>query len=492
MGDTGIRTEMQPNLFAFLALLSWPLVTLWLYRARPINQAILWTILGAWLLLPVGAEIKIPGVPGFDKISIPNIGALIGCVAVTRHPIRFWNRLGLAEVLLLMSLIGPFITSELNGDPILIGVSILLPALGHYDAVSAIVAEFIFLIPFFLGRELLRGSADNVEILRAMTIAGLLYTIPILFEIRMSPQLHTWFYGYFPHDFAQQVRNGGYRAVVFLGHGLIVAFFVMMTTIAASALSRTRTRVLRLPPAGITAYLAAILVLQKSMGALIYCSVAVPLVRFTQPRFQLRIAAVLVSVALLYPMLRLADLFPTRVLYDASSLVSGDRAESLEYRFDNEERLLQHASQRLIFGWGSWGRNRLYDEYGKDTSVTDGQWIIMISAFGLFGFVAKFGLLSLPVFRALAALKFARSIPDKVNLAALALILSINIVDLLPNSSISPWSWLLAGALLGRAEALYAFAHQHRLDLVFRRVNREVAKPELERARSMARSNVPR
>jgi hypothetical protein len=471
MGDTDIWTEMQPNTFAFLTLLSWPLVTLWLYRARPINQAMLWTILGAWLLLPVGAEIKIPGVPQFDKVSIPNIGALIGCVVVARHPIRFWNRFGLAEVLLLMSLIGPFITSKLNDDPILIGVRIL-PALSNYDAISAVVGEFIFLIPFFLGRQLLRASADNVEILRAMTIAGLLYTIPILFEIRMSPQLHAWFYGYFPHDeFGQQVRNGGFRAVVFLGHGLWVAFFVMMSTIAASALWRTRTRVLRLPPAGVAAYLAAILVLQKSMGALIYCGVAVPLVRFTRPRFQLRVATVLVSIALLYPMLRMAHLFPTSVLVNASTFVSGERADSLEFRFENEERLLQRASQRLIFGWGGWGRNRLYDEYGKDTSVVDGHWIAMIGAFGLFGFVGKFGLLCLPVFRALSALKFARSIPDKVYLAALALMLSINIVDLLPNSTLSPWSWLLAGALLGRAETLYAFAHQHRLDLVFNRVS---------------------
>jgi hypothetical protein len=472
MGDTDIRTEMQPNSFAFIALLSWPLVTLWLYCTRPINQAILWTILGAWLLLPVGAEIKIPGVPQFDKVSIPNISALIGCMVVARNPIWFWNRLGLAEVLLLMSLIGPFITSELNNDPILIGSSIPpLPALSTYDALSAVVAEFIFLIPFFLGRQLLRGPADNVEILRAMTVAGLLYTIPILLEIRISPQLHTWFYGYFPHSFAQQFRNGGFRAVVFLGHGLWVAFFVMMTTIAASALWRTRTPVLRLPPAGITAYLAAILVLQKSMAALIYCSAAVPLVRFTQPRFQLRIATVLVSIALLYPMLRLAGLFPTSVLVDVSTSVSGDRAESLQYRFDNEERLLQHASQRLIFGWGGWGRNRLYDEYGQDASVTDGQWIIMIGVFGFVGFVGKFGLLSLPVFRALSALKFARSMPDKVNLAALALILSINIVDLLPNSTLSPWSWLLAGALLGRAEALHAFAQQRRLDLILSRVS---------------------
>jgi hypothetical protein len=33
-------------------------------------------------------------------------------------------------------------------------------------------------------------------------------------------------------------------------------------------------------------------------------------------------------------------------------------------------------------------------------------------------------------------------------------------IDLLPNASLSPWTWLLAGALVGRAEALRAFSGQ--------------------------------
>jgi hypothetical protein len=34
----------------------------------------------------------------------------------------------------------------------------------------------------------------------------------------------------------------------------------------------------------------------------------------------------------------------------------------------------------------------------------------------------------------------------------MALIVAISVVDLLPNASINPWTCLLAGALLGRAE----------------------------------------
>jgi hypothetical protein len=232
----------------------------------------------------------------------------------------------------------------------------------------------------------------------------------------------------------------------------------MTTVVAAAAFWRIRIPVMRLPSAGITAYLGVVLVLCKSLGALVYGAVLVPLVRFTKPRLQLRLATVLVSIALLYPMLRAADLFPAGIILDAATSISTERASSLKTRFYNENLLVERASQRPLFGWGRWGRNRVYDDYGKDISVTDGRWIIVIGQFGLFGFLVEFGLLMLPVFRAALALRYAQSIHDEVMLAALTLILSINIVDLLPNASLSPWTWLLAGALLGRAEALRAMA----------------------------------
>jgi hypothetical protein len=93
------------------------------------------------------------------------------------------------------------------------------------------------------------------------------------------------------------------------------------------------------------------------------------------------------------------------------------------------------------------------DDTGDDVSVTDGRWIITMGQFGFVGFLAEFGLLALPIIRAASALKYAETAQDEVFLAALALILAINMIDLLPNSSISPWTWLIAGALLGRAEA---------------------------------------
>ncbi len=452
----------NPNLFAIIALLAWPAVALFLYQTRPLRQATLWTILGGYLLLPVGTSIKFEMIPQFDKVSIPNLSALIGCTLIAGRSVRWSNGFGLPEVLLLTFLLGPFVTSEFNGDPVSIGGRIL-PGVGHYDAMSAVVGEFLFLIPFFLGRQFFRRAADNAEVLRVLIAAGLFYSLPMLFEIRMSPQLHTWIYGYFPHSFVQQMREGGFRPVVFLGHGLLVAFFIMTTAVAAAAYSRTQSRVLRLPAAGVTAYLSVVLVLCKTLGALIYGAALVLLVRFTSPRIQVRIALALVTVALLYPTLRAADLFPTRTMVELARSIDEDRADSLKFRFDNEDMLLDHAWRRFLFGWGRFGRSRVYDDdSGRDVSVTDGRWIITMGQYGFVGFVAEFGLLALAIARAASALKYAETMEEQLFLAALALIVAINVVDLLPNASLSPWTWLLAGALLGRAEGLYGYAQARR------------------------------
>lgn len=459
---------MIRNWSVAVALLLWPIVALWLYKSRSLPQATLWTILGAYLLLPVGGSIKFEMIPALDKYSVPNLAALAGFVVVTRGWPRVLGGLGLGGLLILGFLFGPFITAELNGDPVVLAAK-TLPAETHYDALSAVVGQLLFLIPFFLGREVLRSAADVEETLRVLVVAGLAYSVLILLELRLSPQLHNWVYGYHPHEFVQQVRDGGYRAMVFLGHGLLTSFFIMTATVAAAAFWRTRAPILRVPSVGATAYLATLLVLCKSAGAIVYGFVLGLLVRFSNPRLQCRTAALLVIVALLYPLLRAADLFPTRSMLDAAAAISVDRAGSLEFRFNQEDQLLRRAQERILFGWGRWGRNRVYDEYGGDMSVTDGRWVITLGQFGLVGFLAEFGLLALSVFRAASALRFAEAEADRTYLAALALIVAVSVVDLLPNASLSPWTWLLAGALTGRAESLRALAHQRMVESKFGR-----------------------
>jgi len=234
-----------------------------------------------------------------------------------------------------------------------------------------------------------------------------------------------------------------------------VAFFAMTTTVAAAALWRAGSRVWQLPSSAVVGYLSAVLLLCRTLGALVYAAVLVPLVAIAEPKLQVRIAALLVGIVFLYPALRAGEVIPARSMIEVAEMVSNDRAESLAVRLEQEKQLLDHASERFLFGWGRWGRNRVVDpESGRDASVTDGRWTIALGQFGVIGFVTELALLGFPVFYAVSALKYAESKRERVLLAALALILAINLFDQLPNTSITPWSWLLAGALLGRAEAL--------------------------------------
>ena len=157
---------------------------------------------------------------------------------------------------------------------------------------------------------------------------------------------------------------------------------------------------------------------------------------------------------MLYPALRTVDLFPDSYLVDAAKIISTERADSLQFRFDHEKALLDRASQRIWFGWGRYGRSRLFDEWGNDISVTDGRWVITLGQYGIVGFIAEFGLLALTVIRAASAIRNIQSPKDAIFFAALALIVSVTEIDLLPDSSITPTTWLYAGILLGCAETI--------------------------------------
>jgi len=201
-------------------------------------------------------------------------------------------------------------------------------------------------------------------------------------------------------------------------------------------------------------FLGVMLILCKSVGSVIYAAIILSAIYFAKPTRQVKVACFLVMLAVSYPILRMAELVPIYEMVEVAESISEDRAQSLNFRFRNEEMLLSKAMQHTFFGWGSWGRNRVYDHRGKDLSVTDGRWVITLGIFGLFGYIAEFGLLALPVFRCARVIRKIDSRRGRIVLSALMLLLAINMIDLLPNSTITPFSWLLAGTLLGYSEAV--------------------------------------
>lgn len=433
----------MPNSVAYAALLIWPIVTLVMFSSMRPSHAAIWSLLAGYLMLPVKTSFDLPGVPAFDKTSIANLSTYIVAMMHTRGrsarlPQELWLKL-----LMALYLISPIMTSLNNRDTLIFG-DLIIPRLTAYDAFSAAAYKAIDLLPFLVGYNLLRTSSAQNDLLRATAIAGLGYSLLMLIEIRLSPQLHTWVYGFFPHSFEQQMRDDGFRPVVFLGHGLVVAIFSAMAVTATAGLARRDASMFGISSRLYLIYLFVVLVLCKSLGALVLATVAVTLTLFANRRTVRIVCAFSALVALAYPALRGADLVPVQMIANQVAQYSSDRASSFQTRIDNEDQLLARANERPWFGWGGYGRNRIYDEEsGKDLSITDGAWIIIVGTHGWIGYIASFSLLCIPMLKAVRSMSGRQFVRH-----SLLLVLAVNLLDLLPNSSLSPLTWLTAGAIV--------------------------------------------
>jgi hypothetical protein len=143
-----------------------------------------------------------------------------------------------------------------------------------------------------------------------------------------------------------------------------------------------------------------------------------------------------------------AGLFPDEAITDLTRVhLNDERAESIEVRFRNERVLIEHVRERLWFGWGPFGRNRVYDEAGGDTLITDGWWIIVLGIGGYAYLFCSLGLMLFPVFKAGRLLPKIRAPDDRIQLGGFALLQSCLVFDLLPNGMFTPLPFFFAGVL---------------------------------------------
>jgi hypothetical protein len=173
-----------------------------------------------------------------------------------------------------------------------------------------------------------------------------------------------------------------------------------------------------------------------------------------EPSKQIKWALLLASLILFYPISKTLEIFPDKEIISTIKDFNHERAESLETRFINEKVLLDRALEKPYFGWSGWGRNRIYDMYGKDITITDGKWIIEFGLYGIFGFVFYYLILLMPLVYARKNINYIQEPKDKVYFAALACILGVCIIDSVPNTGMGPIHLLMAGALLGQSELL--------------------------------------
>ena len=457
---------ITPNPIAWLVLLSWPLVVFIFYRKMAPDRALVWTVLGAYMLLPPLLKIDMPVVPDITKDSMPGLLGVAMAIFVLKDRISFIPQSWIGRGLLVVFVLSPFATVLTNGEAIPKGPREMIQGMRIYDSLASVINQGIEILPFFLARRYLASAESMRTILLALVTAGLIYSVPMLIETQLSPQMNVWIYGYFQHDFWQTVRAGGYRPIVFMPHGLWVAFFAFMAVLAGVTFFKIGPAMRRPKQGAIAAYLLALLLACKSMGAIIYAAVLIPVVMLVPRRVQILMAAAIAAVVMVYPMLRGAHLIPMHEVTEFAARFSADRAASFQFRLDNEELLLDHAQRKILFGWGGYGRNMVYDEFTGRSNIADGMWIITMGIYGWAGYIAQFGMLVLPLLL-LGREAWSQRSPISPWVSTLALIFAANLLDLLPNGTLVPFSWLMAGALLGQAEAL---ARQRVLDRAADRV----------------------
>lgn len=422
------------------------------FLMRPVQAALL-VALGSEMFLPEGTHYKWPYMPAFDKHNLPYVCIFIACLLryprrVTKLPRERW-----IVVLALFLLLGSVLTALTNKDPVVIGkwTQTMIPGLNFKDGAFMAISNFVeSCLPFYIGYALFRRREDLESLFTAFAIAGLVYIPFALVELRMSPQWHRWIYGYGQSVFDQTIRWGGYRPMVFMSHGLALARFFLAATFAFVVLGKMRRRLISMSVRLLAWIQFLILVACKSTGAVVFAVGGLPILIFGKPKRQVQVAAILAWIAVLYPVLRLSGIFPVTSMLDAAGALQAERAGSLAFRFFNEDALLQRARERIVFGWGEYGRNVLYDEDGKPLSVLDGHWIIRLGCNGVVGFLATFGPLVIPVLWARRRLSDMSDARDRTAIAGIAFTLTILTLDLIPNGLWASYPFFIAGVLTRR------------------------------------------
>ena len=444
----------MPNTFAHIALFSWPLMAIIFFVMFPPRWACALTLVGGEMFLPPVFSVDLKGLPPIDKNLMASIAAIVACLIIKPRALLRGSRGDKGKRynwFILLLIVGAFFTARTNPDPVR-WEKLLFQGLTFHDFVSEAIRLVLFWWPpFFLGRKLFKRPEDLEALFTVLVVGGLVYSLFIFIEARLSPQLNIWIYGYHQADFRQSLRGGGFRPTVFMRHGLNVSLFILMTLLSAVGLARSGKRVVGIPVVWLAVYLAFVLLVCKSTGAVVYAIVIVPLLLIASARVHARFATTVAALVLCYPLLRFLGLVPVDdIVSFFNSLVGPERAESLAYRLKNEEILLARMALRPWFGWGGYGRQFTYDPWGNQISLADGQWILVMGMLGIVGFVGSFGLLLTPIFRfARRELRRVTSRSDALLASTALLMAAVYVFDLLPNAGLAPYLTMIIGALVG-------------------------------------------
>ena len=428
------------NIMVPIAFFSWVPFVIFLYRKVEKRLVPVIAYVVGWMFLPCA---------NYDlfmlhntKTSVIGYGLLAGAWMFDKERLLNYS-FDKVDIPMILWCTAPFFSSVANG-------------LGVYDGLSSMLYVTIrWGIPYYLGRVYF----SEVDILKTLAltifIGGLVYVPFSLFELKMSPQLHRLTYGFHQHDFLQTMKEGGgFRPMLYMEHGLMAAMWMVLASLFGCWLYFTGNlprKILSFSSTGLLVVLVLTTLMFKSMAAIIFFVVGLLALYLGVKSKKPILVIVLLLIPYPYIMLKSTGRWNGS---DLSSFIgaktTAERAQSLQFRFDNETLLINRARDGGFFGWGGFGRSRVFDDEGRDLTVTDGQWIIVYGTNGMYGLIWLVLTVQLPAFLFIRKTKAEEWGSKQLAApAAMAVFTAITMVDNLLNAMINPIYMIIGGGLLG-------------------------------------------
>jgi tetratricopeptide (TPR) repeat protein len=409
-------------ILAYFVLLGWIPFTLFIFAILPPQRAVITAFILGWLFMPL-ASFGLSGLPDYEKRSAICISVLLATL-LFHSDVLLRLRPRWVDLPMAVFCACPIASSLNNG-------------MGLYDGLSMTSSNLVMWgLPYIIGRAYFTRLEHLRELAIGFAVGGLIYAPFCLWETRMSPQLHLNVYG-FTTGWGE-IKYGGYCPKVFMNNGLELAMWMITTVVvgfwlwASGSLKRLRD----LPFDRLLLGLLVVAVLCRGTGATFLLTVGIALwfaLKWTKLRLP---ALVLLTFGPLYFITRSTGLWSGRETSDlVRMVVNQTRADSLLFRLMNEDMLAAKALQRPLFGWGGWGRNRVFDEEGRDLTITDGYWIIVLGNFGVVGLTSWTASLLLPM--GIMVKRYPAPSwrdPSLAVPAVLSIILNIHLIDCTANA----------------------------------------------------------
>ncbi len=442
------------SVVANLALFLIPLLAagyILVYRASPRSVAI--AAVFGWLYMPL-LRFDVPGLPMIDKESL--LGAALFFGVYMGRPTGKGVRLRWFDWPLVAWCLSSSFAS-LSND------------LGLLDAISGALRGLLqFGAPYAAGRMVFVDAPALVEFGRAMVAGAASYAPLCLIEARLAPRLHEWVYGmpgrvgWETVDFYGPLR---WKASVFLQSPLELTPLMGLGFLFAWWMSwRMNQRVVGGYSLRVLMALAAFAMLMgKALGGVSVTLLSMGVLLLTRRTHLRWFAVAALSLVPLYIGTRASGSWDAlNAVQFIADNISERRAESFKTRIDNENILVVKALERPMFGWGGWGRSRVYDEDGRDISITDGFWVIVLGVCGWFGLASW--LLTMGVACAWVLgphwYSFQRSCGDLAFVPCAMMALLMHSLDSLANSMANPIYYLLAGSLISIGSLMPVARHE--------------------------------